>query len=533
MAVKLILLSVIILACVLCNKLSHRLGIPMLLAFIALGMFFGSDGPGKIVFENYRLAETVCSVALIFIMFYGGFGTSWQEARPVAPQAAVLSTLGVIVTAALTGIFCRCVLKTGWAESMLIGSVLGSTDAASVFSILRSKKLSLKYGTSSLLEMESGSNDPCAYMLTVIVLSVMNGTGSAGAIAYMVFAQAVYGAALGVLIALGALWVLRHFRFATDGFDAAFVLAAAVLAYALPAAIGGNGYLSVYLLGIILGNRKFPRRKSLIHFFDGLTGLMQMLIFFLLGLLAFPSQMPAILLPSLLIALFLTLIARPAAVFLLLAPFHAKLSQKLVVSWAGLRGAASIVFAIMATVDPAYTKHDVFHIAFCVVLFSIALQGSLLPLVAKRSGLLDEEGNVLKTFSDYAGEAEVQFFRLEVEKGHSWAGKRVRDIAFPPDTMLALLERNGEILAPRGNTEIQAGDKLVMSAPEYQDDTLIHLEELEIGSHHAWCGKSLSSLPLGEGELVVLIRRGEKTLIPKGGVTLRAGDMLVIHSQRE
>lgn len=530
MAVQLLLAAVIIMACVLCNKLSSKIGMPMLLAFIALGMFFGSDGVIKIAFENFGLAETICSVALIFIMFYGGFGTSWEEAKPVALQAGVLSTLGVILTAVLTGVFCHFVLHIGWLESLLIGSVLGSTDAASVFSILRSKKLSLKYGTSSLLEMESGSNDPCAYMLTVIVLSIMSGSGSLWEIIYMVFAQVVYGSVIGVAVAFGALWVLRHFKFATDGFDSTFVLAVAVLAYALPAVIGGNGYLSAYIVGIILGNSKFPKRKSMVHFFDGLTGLMQMLIFFLLGLLAFPSQMPAILLPSLFIALFLTLVARPVAVYLLLAPFKAKFSQKLVVSWAGLRGAASIVFAIMATVSPAYTKHDVFHIAFCVVLFSIALQGSLLPFVAKKAGLIDENGDVLKTFSDYAKETEVLFFRLEVNSKHAWVGRKVRDIHFPPGTMLALLKRGDELISPRGTTEINAGDILVMSAPEYLDDGSIRLSELEIGKNHEWCGESLASLPLPKGDLIVLIKRGDRTIIPNGGVKIKPNDVLVFHA---
>lgn len=315
-----------------------------------------------------------------------------------------------------------------------------------------------------------------------------------------------------------------------DGFDAAFVLAAAVLAYALPAAVGGNGYLSAYLVGIILGNKSFPRRKALVHFFDGLTGLMQMLIFFLLGLLAFPSQIPAILLPSLAIALFLTLIARPIAVFLLLAPFRSPFSQKLVTSWAGLRGASSIVFAIMATVDPAYTKNDVFHIAFCVVLFSIAIQGSLLPLVAKKAGLIDEEDDVLKIFSDYTGDAEIQFFGLEIREGHSWAGKTVREIPLPPDTLLVLLQRGSTTLAPRGSTELLPGDRLVMSAPEYGDQDLVRFTEMEIGSCHSWCGQKLADLPLPRGELIILVKRRGRSIIPNGGTRLQPEDILVFHS---
>lgn len=530
MALELVVISVVVLACVLCNRLSNKIGMPMLLAFIVLGMFFGSDGIIKIQFENYELAERICSIALIFIMFYGGFGTSWKEAKPVSVQAGLLATLGVVATAGLTGLFCHLALHMSWGESMLVGSVLGSTDAASVFSILRSNKLSLKYGTSSMLEMESGSNDPFAYMLTVIVLSVMRGEGSAGQMVLMVFEQILFGVLIGAAIAVAALWVLRHLSNLTDGFDAAFVMAVAALSYAVPSLVGGNGYLSAYLVGIFLGNQKFPNKKRLVHFFDGVTGLMQMLIFFLLGLLAFPSQMPQILLPALLIALFLTFVARPAAVFAILAPFRAKLSQILVVSWAGLRGAASIVFAIVATVDPAYTKHDVFHMTFCVVLFSIALQGSLLPLVAKKAGLIDEEGDVLKTFSDYARETEVLFFRLEVHPKHSWVGRKVRDIHFPPGTMLALLKRDGELISPRGGTEIRAGDTLVMSAPEYKDDGSIRLSELEIDKNHEWIGEKLSNLPLPKGDLIVLIKRGERTIIPNGGVKIKPKDILVFHA---
>ena len=191
MPVYILIASVVIIACIILNKVTNKLGIPMLLAFILLGIFFGSDGVVKIEFGNYDFAEQICSAALIFIMFYGGFGTKWSEARPVAVKAVLLSSLGVVLTAAITGLFCHYFLKIEWLESFLIGSVISSTDAASVFSILRSKRLNLKYNTASLLEVESGSNDPCSYMLTIIVLALMEGSASGGGIAYLVFAQFV------------------------------------------------------------------------------------------------------------------------------------------------------------------------------------------------------------------------------------------------------------------------------------------------------------------------------------------------------
>lgn len=530
LAVSLLLGSAVILACILANKVSSRFGVPMLLGFILLGMVFGSDGLFRIPFDNFSFAETVCSVALIFIMFYGGFGTRWKEARPVAAKSILLSSVGVVLTWGLTGVFCHYALRIEWLESLLIGAVLSSTDAASVFSVLRSRKLSLKHNTDSLLEVESGSNDPWSYMLTVIVLSLMNGNHSAGGLVYTLFAQIVYGTGAGVLIALGALWVLRHFTFGTNGFDAAFVIAVAILSYALPAAIGGNGYLSAYIVGIILGNRPIKNKKSLVHFFDGITSLMQMLIFFMLGLLAFPSQMPAVLLPALLIALFLTLVARPLAVLAILGPFRAPLAQQGVVAWAGLRGASSIVFAIMATVNPAYMKNDVFHIVFCVVLFSIAIQGTLLPWISKRLHMINADGDILKTFNDYSEEAPVQFIRLVMRPGHVWIGRMVKDTPIPPETLLLFIRRDGKDIIPHGSTPIRENDILVLGAVAYQGDSDIQLSELTVDEQHQWCGKTISQLALPDNTLIMMIRRDGRTILPRGKTLIRAGDVLVMNT---
>ena len=524
----LLLACIVLLACILLSRVSGKLGIPVLLAFILLGMFFGSDGVVKIHFDNYTFAETICSVALIFIMFYGGFGTKWSHARPVAAKAGILSTLGVMATSLLTGLFCCLALGMSMLEGMLLGAVIGSTDAASVFSILRSRRLNLKYSTASLLEVESGSNDPCSYMLTSILLMVVGGTATAKSLVLMLASQVFFGLLFGFLIAKGALWLLNHFHFAT-GFDTIFVFTAAILAYAAPAVFGGNGYLSAYIAGIILGNSPLKNKATLVHFFDGITGLMQMLIFFLLGLLCFPSQLPRLMVPALLTAAFLTFVARPAAVFLLMAPFRCPANQNALVAWAGLRGAASIVFAIMAAVNPAGISYDIFHFVFCIVIFSILFQGSLLPVVARLLNMIDDSGDVLKTFNDYQDEVPVQFIHFPVPAGHPWCGKLVREIAFPPGTLLVQLKRGEERIAPRGDICLQADDRLTLSAEHLHESENISLTELELTPGHEWVGLSIRELALDPGKLIIMVQRQGTVLIPTGQTVLKSGDLLVIN----
>lgn len=524
----LLFVAAVIIACVIFNRISSKIGVPMLLAFILLGMCFGSDGLVKISFDNYAFAEQACSIALILIMFYGGFGTKWSHARPVAVKAIVLSSLGTVLTAGLVGLFCWLVLKIAMLESFLIGAVISSTDAASVFSILRSKRLNLKYNTASLLEVESGSNDPFSYMLTVVILSLMNGQGSGGGVVLMLFEQIVFGVGFGFLIAFLAVQFLKRFRFTASGFDGIFLVAAAILSYAVPAYFGGNGYLSAYIAGIVLGNSRISNKQALVHFFDGMTGLMQMLLFFLLGLLAEPSQLPAVAPTAFAIALFLTIVARPLAVFGILAPFKSKLNQELLVSWAGMRGAASIVFAIMAVINPAVTDNDIFHIVFFIVLFSILLQGSLIPFASRKLDMTDEESDVMKTFTDYTDEVPVQFLQFTIPAGHPWAERPLSEILLPPDSLLVLVIRNAEKIVPNGGTLLSAGDRLILSGRATERIDGLRLYEKTIGKGDDWADKTIAQIPSGD-QLVIMIRRGRSVLIPKGKTTVRAGDVLVIN----
>lgn len=523
-----LLVAAVILLCLSLNKMSNKLGIPMLLAYILLGMMFGTDGILKIPFDNFTIAEQICTVSLIFIMFYGGFGTNWKQAKPVAGKAVLLSTVGVILTAVTTGAFCHFILKMDFWESMLVGSVISSTDAASVFSILRSKRLNLKNNTASMLEVESGSNDPCSYMLTVIILTIMSGELSGSSLVVMIFSQIIFGILVGVVVALAAAFILKKVNFATDGFDTIFVFSMALVSYAGASMINGNGYLAAYIAGIILGNTPLHHKKSLVHFFDGITGLMQMLIFFLLGLLAYPSQLPKILPIALAIAVFLTFVARPVSVFAILMPFRCPVKQQLLVSWAGLRGAASIVFAIMATVSPAYTKNDLFHIVIFIVLFSISIQGTLLGLVAKKLDMIDENGNVMKTFSDYSDEMPVEFVKISIKAGHPWENRRIKDLTSLPDLLLVLILRGEERIIPNGNTVVLAGDKIVLSALSPEENLGICLTEIPIEKDSKWIGKPLSRIKLGEEKLVLVLKRNEKVVIPNGNTVIRENDVLVI-----
>lgn len=532
MIVNLLLAATIIIACVLCNKLSNKIGMPMLLAFILLGMLFGSDGLVKIQFDNYVLAEQICSIALVFIMFYGGFGTKWSMAKPVAPQAILLSSLGTLMTAGIVGLFCHYILKIALLESFLIGSVISSTDAASVFSILRSKRLNLRHNTASLLEVESGSNDPFSYMLTIIVLTLMSGKASIGEFILMLLAQIVFGVVFGVGLAFLARLFLNKLRISSSGFTAIALVAIAVITYAAPSYFGGNGYLSAYIAGIILGNCTLSNKQELVHFFDGTTGLMQMLLFFLLGLLSSPSQLPSVAVTALFIALFLTFIARPLAVFLILRPFKSSLRQQLLVSWAGMRGAASIVFAIMVVIDPVSTNHDIFHMVFFIVLFSILLQGTLLPWVAKLLGMTDPDADVMKTFNDYLDDSLVCFLQFTLPEEHPWIEKKVCDLTLPPDSLFALLIRDNVKSLPTGQTVLQAGDTLILGGlsfdqAEHRSTEQGHLFEMEIELDNKWLGKSIAELNLTE-DLIVFIKRDKNAVIPNGDTVIMEDDVLVL-----
>ena len=462
-----IISGLILIICITSSKVLYKFGVPMLLIFIVLGMIFGSDGLVGIYFDNYELTSKLCSLGLVFIMFYGGFGTNWDMAKPVAVPSILMSSLGVIITAGLTGLFCHLVIKTSLLEGFLIGSIVASTDAASVFTILRAQKLNLKGSLASLLEVESGSNDPIAYMMTLIVLTMMKSSGElgVGTVAYMIFTQIAFGLIIGFLLAKSTVYILRYSNFEVEGFYTIFVTAVAILSYSLSEFLGGNGYLSVYMAGIIIGNSKIPRKKSMFHFFDGISWIMQIVLFFMLGLLSFPSKLHYIKGTAISISIFMILIARPLATFAILSPFKFTVKEKIFISWVGLRGAASVVFAIFAVTHGVNIENDIFHIIFFIALFSVATQGTLIPKIASLLGLVDteHEGSVLKTFTDYTGEINTDLLEVNITEDSKWIDKMIMDANIPEEILIVMIKRDNKVLVPKGSTVIKNGDTLVLS----------------------------------------------------------------------
>ena len=522
----LLIIGAVILICILMNRFISKLAIPSLLIFIALGMCFGENGIFRISFENYEISEIICSACLIFVMFYGGFGTNFSTAKPVVVKSVLLSSLGVVLTAGLVGVCAHFLLNLPWFESFLIGSVVSSTDAASVFNILRSKKLALKFNTAPLLEIESGSNDPISYMLTVIFITLM--TGEEISIPWMLTKQIVFGLVCGFLLGKISIWLMGRFNFLKEYEKTIFVFAIAVVSYALPSVIGGNGYLSVYLCGILLGNSKISQKRYLVHFFDVVTDVAQVIIFFLLGLLVTPANLPQVFLPALIITVCMTFLVRPVVITAILAPFRSSFRQIGVGSWAGLRGVASIVFAIMAVVNGLSLQHNLFNLVFCIVLLSISFQGTLLPWVSKKLKMIDQSDDVSKTFNDYQEDSDISFIKIHIEAGHSWENLPLKSITLPRDLLVVMIERDETSIIPNGDTIILRGDLLILAARVFEDRENVMIREVPVDKNYKWDGKPLRELDAPKETLVILIRRGQQNIIPDGGTIIKDGDILIV-----
>jgi len=514
---------------VLLSVLSDKSGIPMLLFFIVFGMAIGNTS-FAMPSNSFEIASKICSIALIFIMFYGGFGTRWKAAKPVAGKAIILASFGVFLTAALTGLFVHFVIGFPLIESLLLGSVIGSTDAASVFSILRRRKLSLKDSTDSLLEMESGSNDPFSYILTIVCLSLLVDGITPGKAFSMLFLQVSMGILVGSIISASLVFFIKRNIFFKGGGNEVFTIAIALMGYALAEILGGNGYLSVYIIGIVLGNQDFQAKNSLVAFFDGINMLAQIIIFFVLGLLSNLESIIKVFPVALIIMLFMTFVSRPVSVFGLMTFMpNSSLQQKAVVSWAGIRGAASIVFAIVA-VSTVELHYDLFHIIFAIVLLSLAIQGGLMPAVAIKTKMYDPQGNIMKTFSNYQEDKNVQFVLTEICDNHPWIGKALKDIFLPPDIRIAIIERGDEQLIPDGQTILELNDNLILTTLDFNDELdHISLRERVVKEGDKFDNKYIRDIKLKENQRIIFLERNGRTIIPTGDVKLMQDDIILIN----
>jgi len=381
--------ALLLLLSVLASKVSERFGIPALLLFLVLGMLAGSDGPGGIYFDDAALAQFVGVTALSLILFSGGLDTDWNSVRPVFKYGLTLSTLGVLLTTLLVGLFTQVVLRSSLLEGLLLGAIVSSTDAAAVFSILRSKGVSLKGQLKPLLELESGSNDPMAVFLTISLVQLLTQPATSLANLILLFGvQMSLGVIAGYVMGKGIVFLANHLRLGYEGLYPVLTLSSVLFTYGVTNLIGGSGFLAVYLAGIVAGNHDFIHRRSLLRFHDGIAWLMQIAMFLTLGLLVFPSRLVPIGGASLLIALWLVFIARPASVFVSLFPIRAlSVREKTLVSWVGLRGAVPIVLATYPLLARIPQADLIFNVVFFIVLTSVLLQGTTIPLMARWLGV--------------------------------------------------------------------------------------------------------------------------------------------------
>ncbi|HXG00559.1 MAG TPA: potassium/proton antiporter [Bacteroidota bacterium] len=461
----LLVVSALILASVAIARATHNLGVPTLLLFLGVGMLAGSEGPGGIQFNDAALAQSVGVVALVLILFSGGLDTNWKDVRPVTGQAVRLATIGVVLTAAAVGVFVTLVLDFSVLEGLLIGAVISSTDAAAVFSVLRSKNVHLRHPLKPLLELESGSNDPMAVFLTVGMIGLMTGSISSElGLALFFVLQMGIGFTLGYLFGKLLVWTINRLKFSYEGIYSVFTLAFTAFIYSITTLINGSGFLAVYVAGIILGNSNVVQKKSLLRFFDGLAWLSQIGMFVTLGLLVNPSEIMAILVPGILISVFLMFVARPASVFLSLLPKEYTWREKLFISWVGLRGAAPIILATFPLLANVGNAGIIFNTVFFIVLTSALLQGWSIPSVARLLHVdappLRQPRYPIEPVPVAGGDTEL--VDLTVPHGSAVAGKTIIELGLPQQSLIALVGRGEEFIVPSGSTVLEEGDTLLV-----------------------------------------------------------------------
>lgn len=505
-------------------RFSNKYGVPSLLLFIVLGMTFGAVG---IEFDNFIFADQFATLALMVIMFYGGFGTNWNMAKPVAKEAIVLSSLGVVVTALVTGTFAHFILGFSLLEGMLIGSVVASTDYASVSNILRSKNLNLKYNSASLLELESGSNDPVAYTMTMVFLSLIIGTDVS--IPVLILSQIALGIGVGAALSLVIGKLLTVLTINSDGLYAVFMAAAMLITFGATDFLGGNGFLAIYILGIYLGNKEFKGKRDIIFFYDGFSEIMQIGLFFILGLLSNFTDLITNFPTAIALMVFITLIARPLSIYGLMLPFKLKNNQLNLISIAGIRGAAAIAFAIMAVNSDAALSMDIYHIVFGICVLSALVQGSIMPYAAKRLEMLDTNDTVLKTFNYYQTKAEIGFLETKIHAKSTLIGMEVKDLNLTFDFIVAKIERNGKTIVPRGHVILKENDTIILGGERHFDQTGQNLIESVIPSGHKWENKQIKDLRLPSNRLIIMIQRGlDNIIVPVGETTVLADDTIIM-----
>ena len=476
--------SILFMISILAGKTSNRFGIPTLILFVIIGMLAGSDGLGGISFDNPGVARFIGIVALNFILFSGGLETRMEVIKPILWHGVTLSTVGVFITALSVGVFVWAITDFTFFEGLLLGSIVSSTDAAAVFSILRAKSIGLKKNIRATLEMESGSNDPMAYFLTIAVMGlIMTKDTSAISILPLFLKQVIIAGAIGLLMGKLGKELINWINLEFAGLYPVIVIALMFFTFSSTEFLGGNGFLAIYLTAIYLGNQYLIHKKSILQVFDGLAWLMQIVLFLTLGLLVFPSQVIPVIGTGLLVSAFLMFIARPLSVFACLLPFGVKLRNITFMSWVGLRGAVPIVFATYPLLAGIEKSHMIFNLVFFISLSSVLLQGTTLLRVAKWLHVSVPEKAKQKTPPDIelSDTLKSELTEIDIKENCRAVGKKIVDLGFPRTALIALIKRKGKFITPNGSTVIEADDRLIIIAESPESLELVNaclLQEL-------------------------------------------------------
>lgn len=476
----LLALSALFFFSILAGKASSRFGVPALLLFLSVGMLSGSDGLG-IQFDNIQIAHAISTIALCIILFSGGMDTRFDDIRPVMAQGVILATLGVLLTALITGVLIWWILGMteasagiGLLTSLLLASTMSSTDSASVFSILRSRKLHLKNNLRPMLELESGSNDPMAYLLVITLVSLIQEATTVNywATAGLLIAQLAIGALAGYVLGKLSVIIINRIHIGNDSLYPILVFTFCVLIFSITYFLKGNGYLAVYIAGLVIGNSKFIHKRSALHFFDGLAWLSQLLMFLTLGLLVNPHELVPIIIPGLIISILMIFFSRPITVMLCLLPFKRMgIRDKTYISWVGLRGAVPIIFAIIPLAENVPHARFIFNIVFFCTLVSLLVQGTSLASVARWLGLVDtaDVSPSVSVSDDYADdEIRTISSEIRISKDSIREGNRLMDLPLPEKTQVVMVKREGNYFVPTGSTVLKENDKLVIIAEDDQ-----------------------------------------------------------------
>lgn len=453
--------SILLMSAIIFNKIGGKFGVPSLIIFIFVGILAGSDGILGIHFEDYSFAQFVGIIAISYILFMGGLSVNIDELKPVVAEGSVLATLGVFATGLITGVCSYYLLNLPFLECLLLGSIVSSTDAAAVFGVLRSKSISLSNNLKPLLEFESGSNDPMAVFLTLGVIGLIIGQINPVGLVFDFFKQMILGIVFGLLIAKATALIINKIKLEYDSLYVVITLASVLFTYSFITIIGGNGFIGVYVCGLAMAAMKFVNKKTLIKFHDAVAWLMQIVMFLILGLLVNFKDGFAYTRQAFLIAMILTFVARPIAVFLTTVPFKRSFREKLMISWVGLRGAAPIVLATFPLTENVPHAMEIFNIVFFVVIISVLLQGTTIPYFAKLLKVdapLEVSHESVIEYGDK--DPNNQMLEFTVPSSSRAAGKQLYELNLPQGALVSLIYKNGEYIIPTGSTEIAECDVL-------------------------------------------------------------------------